>query len=65
VKLTRKHSAGNPHAVIDEAGTGNAAMVETVNPTGNRKSQFGNPSPKVCAPDPDPTDEGTLEIGYG
>ena len=65
VRLTGKPSAGNLHAGFDEAGAGNVAMVEIVNPTGDRKSPFGNPSPKVCAPVLDLTDEGTLEIEYG
>jgi len=57
VKLTRKRNAGNPHVTFDEAEAGNVAMVETVNPAGNRKSPFGNPLPKVCAPVLDPTKE--------
>jgi len=60
VKLTRKRNAGDPHIAFDEAGAGNVAMVETVNPTGNRKSLCGNPLPKVCAPVLDPTDEGLV-----
>ena len=65
MKLTGKRNAGNPHVAFVEAGAGNVAMAETVNPTGNRKSLLGNPRPKVCAPVLDPTDEGALEIGYG
>lgn len=42
MKLTGKHSAGNPDAVIGEVGTGKVAMVKNMNPRGNRKSSFGN-----------------------
>jgi len=65
VKLTGKRNAGNPHVAFVEAGAGNVAMAETVNPTGNRKSLLGNPQSKAYAPVLDPTDEGALGIGYG
>jgi hypothetical protein len=45
VKPKGKHSAGNPHAMFDEAGAGNVRSF-------------------LCAPVPDPTDEGELEIGH-
>ncbi len=65
LKLAGKSNAGNPHAAFVEAGADNKAMAKTVNPAANRKSLFGNPRPKVYAPVFDPTDEGTLEMGYG
>ena len=43
---------GKLHAAFEVAGVGDVAMVETVNPTGNRKSLPGNPVPKVCASRP-------------
>jgi len=65
VKLTGKRNAGNPHVAFVEAGAGNVARAETVNPTGNRKSLFGNPRPKVCAPVLDPTCEGYQDASKG
>ena len=47
-----------PPNEFEEAGAGNVAIVENVNPTGNRKSPFGNLWPKVCVPVLDPTCEG-------
>ena len=49
MKQAGKQSAGNLHALFDEARTGNVTTVE-VTPSPNRKRVAGNPPPTVPAP---------------
>ena len=52
-KLSRKRSAGNPHAAFEAAGIGNVAMVTGLRAT----TKVGElpPEPKASAPVLDPT----------
>jgi hypothetical protein len=52
-KPTGQPSAGNPHAGLDEAGSGNVAMGARLRPT--TKGVEKPPDPKVRAPALDPT----------
>ena len=49
---------GKPYAGLDEAGAGNVAMGVGLRLT--TKGVDEPPDPKVCAPTPEPTDEGEL-----